>query len=85
MAAPSGKRQVRLRPEYAPWYPTISVSTWLPAQGVARKVARQLLEGEPRWAPRWAVGPRVLDERHFTFRRGEERDASGRTRLGDNG
>jgi hypothetical protein len=50
---------------------------------VARKVARQLLQGEPRWAPRWAVGPRVLDEQHFTFRRGVERDVTLRTRSGD--
>jgi hypothetical protein len=83
VSAPTGTRQVRIRSEYAPWYPTISVAVWLPAQLVARKVARQLMEGEPPWAPRWAVGPRLLDEQHFTFRRGVERGARGRTRLGD--
>ena len=59
MAAPSGTRQVRLRSEYAPWYPTISVSIWLPALVVARKVARQLLEGEQVGTPMGCGTPRA--------------------------
>ena len=76
-------RQARLRNEYAAWYPLIPVSIWMPAQSVARTVARQLLgnrEGHC-WilAPRWAVGPRILDDRHFLFRGGEYRTAAART------
>jgi hypothetical protein len=59
------------------------VNTWLPASTVARAVARQLLEGEPRFAPRWAPGSRILDDLHFMFRRGIERGAELRTRRGD--
>jgi hypothetical protein len=77
------RRQARLRREYAPWYPTLSVTGWVPAATVARAVARQLVQGEPRWAPRWEVGPRLLDERHFMFRGGIERDGLLRTRLND--
>lgn len=80
------RRQARLRREYAAWYPTISLSTWLPATTVARAVARQLLEGEPEWAraPRWAVGLRLLDDRHFEFRGGiEHRAPSAQTRRED--
>jgi hypothetical protein len=55
------------------------VATWLPAKMIARKVARQLLKGEPRWE----VGRRLLDERHFAFRGGPERSATLRTRAGD--
>ena len=64
-------RQARLRREYASWYPTIQVTAWFPASMLARKVARQLLDGEPKGAPRWEPGARLLDDRHFTFRRGE--------------
>jgi hypothetical protein len=80
---PRGARQARIRNEYAAWYPTLSVVTWVPARTVARKVARHLLDGEPSWAPRWAVGPRLLDPAHFEFRRGHDRDPTVRTRLGE--
>jgi hypothetical protein len=79
-------RQARLRNEYAAWYPTIAVSIWTPAVTVARAVARQLLHGEPAWAlgPRWSVGPRLLDDRHFEFRGGsEDRLPTARTRRED--
>jgi len=79
-------RQARLRREYAAWYPTLPVLTWVPAPTVARAVARQLLEGEPHWAqaPRWEPGPRILDDRHFEFRGGAEaRGPELRTRRGD--
>jgi hypothetical protein len=68
-------RQARLRNEYAGWYPTLACHVWIPAKTVARAVTRQLLEGGPAsaGAPRWAVGPRILDDRHFTFRGGVER------------
>ena len=69
---PAGRREARLRPEYAAWYPTLSVVQWLTASTVARSVTRQLMEGEPKGAglPRWERGARILDDRHFMFRRG---------------
>jgi len=78
-------RQARIRAEYAAWYPTIQVSTWLPARSVARAVERQVL-GEPsQWSlgPRWVPGPRLLDERHFYFRGGSRRDPVTRSRRED--
>ena len=78
-----GRRQARLRQEYASWYPTISITSWLPASTVARAVRRQLLEGEPKWAPRWQPGPRLLDDQHFQFRGGTQRRSARRTRIGD--
>jgi hypothetical protein len=83
VAAKAGKREARLRPEFASWYPAISVATWLPASSAARAVRRQLLEGEPPWAPRWQPGPRLLSDEHFYFRGGTARRSSGRTRVGD--
>jgi hypothetical protein len=78
-------RQARIRAEYAAWYPTIQVATWLPARAVARAVERQLL-GEPsQWSlgPRWVPGPRLLDDRHFFFRGGTRRDSDTRSRKED--
>jgi hypothetical protein len=78
-------RQARIRAEYAAWYPTIQVATWLPARAVARAVERQLL-GEPsQWSlgPRWLPGPRMLDDRHFLFRGGAQRDSATRSRKED--
>lgn len=77
------RRQARLRREYAPWYPLIGVTAWMPAQSAANAVRRQLVDGEPTWAPKWALGPRVLDDRHFLFRGGANRDVTQRTRSGD--
>jgi len=78
-------RQARIRAEYAAWYPTIQVATWLPARSVARAVERQLL-GEPSpysLGPRWVPGPRLLDDRHFSFRGGKPRSPSIRSRRED--
>jgi hypothetical protein len=76
-------RQARLRSEYASWYPNVTVTTWYPVLTLVRKVTRQLVHGDPRSSPRWAVGGRTLDDRHFEFRGGVERDAGLRTRAGD--
>ena len=77
-------RRARLRPEFAAWYPAISVAQWIPAATVARAVERQLCGGEPSWAPRWEPGARLLDDRHFLFRGGEAREAPyTSTRRGD--
>jgi len=78
-------RQARIRAEYAAWYPTIQVATWLPARSVARAVERQLL-GEPSpysLGPRWVPGPRLLDDRHFFFRGGNSRNSATRSRRED--
>lgn len=78
-------RQARIRAEYAAWYPTIQVATWLPARSVARAVERQLM-GEPSpysLGPRWLPGPRLLDNRHFLFRGGGHRDPGTRSRKED--
>ena len=78
-------RQARIRAEYAAWYPTIQVATWLPARSVARAVERQLL-GEPSpysLGPRWLPGPRLLDDRHFFFRGGNSRNPATRSRRED--
>jgi hypothetical protein len=78
------EREVRLRPEYAAWYPAISVAIWIPAPTVARAVARQLVGPEPSRGPRWAPGARLLDEHHFLFRGGASRDGPHPlTRRGD--
>ena len=75
-------RQARLRPEYASRYPKIAVATWYPVLTAVRKVKRQqLLGGGPRSSPR--SSRRILNDRHFEFRGGVERDASYRTRAGD--
>ena len=76
-------RQARLRSEYASWYPNISLSIWFPVSVVVRKVTRQLVHGDSTLAPRWAASGRILDDRHFEFRGGEDRDAGLRTRAGD--
>jgi hypothetical protein len=77
------RREARLRREYAAWYPTLTVTSWVTASTVARRVARQLTGEEPSWGPRWKPGPRILDERHFLFRGGADRDSICRTRLTD--
>src|SRR5690348_2695673 len=82
------RRDARLRPEYAGWYPGIQIPLWLPAKAVGRAVTRQLLEGEPHHLrpPRWEPGLRILDDRHFEFRGGEAaRDPSTRSRREDHG
>jgi hypothetical protein len=79
-----GARQARLRREYAPWYPTIAVASWIRASTVARAVARQLLErgNGPASGPRWEPGARILDDRHFEFRGGlTDRDPAARIRV----
>ena len=80
-------RQARIRAEYAAWYPTIQVATWLPARSVARAVERQLLGEASQWSlgPRWLPGPRLLDDRHFFFRGGGQRDPVTRSRREDPG
>jgi hypothetical protein len=49
---------------------------------LVRLVARQLVQGDTGSSPRLS-GTRPLDDRHFEFRGGVERDAAWRTRAGD--
>ena len=72
----ANSRQGRLRPEYASWYPGVPMTRWYPVSILVRMVARQVAHLDPR-------GGRTLDDRHFEFRGGVERDASWRTRAGD--
>ena len=76
-------RQAKLRPEFTSWYPNVSVTQWYPVSTLVHIVTRQLVHGDPGSSPRWAVGGRSLDDRHFEFRGGVERDARWRTRAGD--
>lgn len=76
-------RQARLKSEYASWYPSLSVTRWYPVATLVPMVTHQLVHGDPGSSPRWAPGNRPLDDRHFEFRGGVERDAAWRTRAGD--
>jgi hypothetical protein len=78
-------RKVRLRSEYASWYPNVSATTWYPVLTLVRTITRQLVHGggDPRSSARWAAGGRILDDRHFEFRGGVQRDSGWRTRAGD--
>jgi hypothetical protein len=64
-------RRVRLREEYATWYPGIPLGRWQIAEAVRRIVLRQLRHGSPSWAP----GPRILSDRHFEFQGGSAAEA----------
>jgi hypothetical protein len=59
-----GRREARLRPEYAGRYPGIQVGVWEPAAVLCDRVlAGGLLRGSPRgWSER------VLPPEHFEFR-----------------
>jgi hypothetical protein len=76
-------REARLRSEYASWYPSLSVTRWYRVSTLVRMVAGQLVRGEAGSSPRWAPGSRTLDDAHFEFRGGVERDTGWRTRVGD--
>ena len=83
MEAKAKPRQARLRPEYAAWYPDVSATRWYPVLKLVRAVMHQLVHSGPRSSPLWSPGSRALDDRHFEFRGGVERDAGWRTRAGD--
>jgi hypothetical protein len=62
--APLGRREARLRPEYAARYPGIPVGVWQPAAVLCDRVlAGGLLRGS---GPGWRA--RVLPPEHFEFR-----------------
>jgi hypothetical protein len=69
------RREARLRPEYAPVYPTLTPDVWQGAAMLSEMVAalRQLT------APRDAVlQDRVLPDAHFDFRGGLPRSTPNR-------
>jgi hypothetical protein len=63
-------RQVRVRVQYASWYPSIPPRVWQRAETVRHLVFRQLRHGSPSWQP----GPRVLSDVHFEFRGSSARE-----------
>jgi hypothetical protein len=73
-------REARLRPEFAELYPSVEPDAWLPATVIGQRLLlwhltrSELPEGE-----------RLMDERHFEFRGGEQRDGGSavRTRRGE--
>jgi hypothetical protein len=69
-------RQVRVRVEYASWYPSIPPGQWQLAETVRHIVLRQLRHGAPSWAP----GARILSDRHFEFQGGS---AAGHPQVSD--
>ena len=81
MGKPAKRREAKLRPECAAWYPTLPVSMWASAAYVANLVA-----SIPRHtAETWERG-RTLLEDHFDFRGGSRRGLAGwlaHTRLGE--
>jgi hypothetical protein len=62
-----GRREARLRPEYAARYPGVQAGVWEPAAALCDQVmAARLLRGSPRgWHDR------VLPPEHFEFRGGK--------------
>jgi hypothetical protein len=61
-----GRREARLRPEYAGRYPGVQAGVWEPAAVLCdRVVAAGLLRGSPL-----ALRDRVLPPEHFEFRGG---------------
>ena len=72
------RREARLRPEYATFYPGIRPDRWEPAAVLADTVlAGSILRGQRNSLS----GQRVLLESHFEFRGGDDR--AGRPRRED--
>lgn len=78
-----GRREARLKPEFAHVYPPLEAGKWEPAGVLADKVTAWLL----RQAHGGFISPdRVLRAEHFEFRETSPRPASlpgGHTRRGD--
>jgi hypothetical protein len=77
-AGGTGRREARLRPEYAGRYPGVQAGVWEPAAVLCDRVlAGGLLRGSP---PGWR--DRVLPPEHFEFR-GEAPEGQQRPRRED--
>jgi hypothetical protein len=60
------RRRVRLRPEYAEWYPHLLAGEWHDAEWATEKVLQQ----HRKDSPPWSLGRRILSEAHFEFQGG---------------
>jgi hypothetical protein len=67
----SGRRQARLRQEFATLYPGVPVNEWRPIGELLDCVAATRLRGGRRSGE--LLRGRPLDDRHFEFRGGGER------------
>jgi len=80
----SGRRQARLRPEFATLYPGVPPNEWRPIGELLDCVAAARLRGGRRSGE--LLQGRPLDDRHFEFRGAGERPAgfgSARSRASD--
>ena len=80
----TGRRQARLKAEFAGQYPGVPVNEWRPIGELLDCVASARLRGGRRSGE--LLRGRPLDDRHFEFRGGEqhrEGSASRRSRLSD--
>jgi len=79
----AGRRQARLRPEYATLYPGVPASEWRPIGELLDCVASARLRTGRRSGE--LLSGRPLDDRHFEFRGGADRppEARGPSRLSD--
>jgi hypothetical protein len=80
----TGRRQARLRPEFATQYPGVPVNEWRPIGELLDCVAAARLRSGRRSGE--LLRGRPLDDRHFEFRGGGERPAGytdRRSRVSD--
>jgi hypothetical protein len=80
----TGRRQARLRPEYAVLYPGVPADEWKPIGELLDCVAAARLRAGRRSGE--LLRGRLLDDRHFEFRGGEDRPpgrTGHRTRASD--
>jgi len=81
MGKPAKRREAKLRPESAAWYPTLPVSMWTSAAYVA-----ELVTSIPRHTAETLKKGRTLLEADFDFRGGHRRWLAGwlaHTRIGE--
>ena len=64
-------REARLRPEFASRYPVLQPGVWMPASDLGRKLLLWHLT-----AGLMPEGERLMDEEHFEFRGGIQRDGT---------
>jgi hypothetical protein len=80
----AGRRQARLRPEYATLYPGVPADEWKPIGELIDCVASARLRSGRRSGE--LLRGRALDDRHFEFRGGGDRPygfAGRGSRMGD--
>jgi hypothetical protein len=75
-----GRREARLRPEFAARYPYLTPGVWVPAAVLSDQVVAALLE---RPDGRFITRERALDPEHFEFRAGATRRPGGPRRRED--